>query len=320
MKLTSQPIFMEASCCPIKYDCSHNSTATQTSKTEMLNDNGIGGDVDGKITKNRGNGMNCDSNLLKKFLILIIFAPVCIDNDRSYQEGERFPLNDERPCEVCYCIKGLRKCVVKKCAPVIHGCVPKVPAHGACCPTSYDCRRRSLKFKRHSRQENEDEEEEVEEDNDTIDFFSLLFGTDEPKEETATATAVTTTTISTLPPFKALPSTTESSFFDFIRAGLEAIDANADKIDAQINKVPEKSSAAAATAHDEEEEDSSETFETSTKIKTSSVPTTTPLKETFTTLPSTTKFSTTTTTPRSTSNAPSVKSEIKTTTTTSGVF
>jgi hypothetical protein len=37
-----------------------------------------------------------------------------------------------------------------------------------------------------------------------------------------------------LPPFKALP-TTEKSFFDFIRAGLEIIDANADKIDHSLN-------------------------------------------------------------------------------------
>lgn len=171
--------------------------------------------------------------------IFLFLEKVCIENDRSYQEGERFPLKDDRPCEVCYCIKGIRKCVVKKCAPVIHGCVPKVPAHGACCPTSYDCRRRSLKFKRHSRQENQEEEEEdIEEDGDTIDFFSLLFGSDDIKTETTSVAPITSTiSTTTLPPFKVLPSTTESSFFDLLRAGLEIIDANAEKIDAEINKV-----------------------------------------------------------------------------------
>jgi hypothetical protein len=204
--------------------------------------------------------------LLNRIMFNSILQIVCNEDGRNYQEGERFPHNDQRPCEVCYCIKGVRKCVVKKCAPVIHGCVPKVPAHGACCPTSYDCRRRSLKFKRQSRQENE-EEEEVEEDGDTIDFFSLLFGSDDPKEEEVTTEVTSTTSESTsistttpLPPFKSLPSTTESSFFDFIRAGLEIIDANADKIDAQINKVVVTSTT----------ESTPETFKTGTPSSSSS--------------------------------------------------
>lgn len=163
----------------------------------------------------------------------------CIENDRFYDEGEKLPVDETRPCEVCYCIKGARKCTVKKCSPVIRGCVPKIHTEGSCCPTSYDCRR-SIKFKRESRQ-NEDEEEE-EEDNDSIDFFSLLFGSDDPKENEKQE-EVTQTSVQTLPPFKSLPpsssslSTTESSFFDLIRAGLEIIDANADKIDSQLNNV-----------------------------------------------------------------------------------
>lgn len=152
-----------------------------------------------------------------------------MENDRFYNEGEKLPSDDTRPCEVCYCIKGARKCTIKKCAPVIRGCIPKIHNEGSCCPTSYDCRR-SIKYKRESRQnDNEDEDE----DSDSIDFFSLLFGSDDPKEnEEATEVAV-----STLPPFKSLPSsapTTESSFFDLIRAGLEIIDANADKIAPQL--------------------------------------------------------------------------------------
>lgn len=226
---------MDASCCPIKYDCSHNSTALGMN-VEHNNVNKIAN----MKRKNRSNGKYlCDR---MRLIINTNIFPLkcklgCVENDKYYQEGERLPQNEKRPCEVCYCIKGVRKCAMKKCAPVIRGCIPKVPSQGACCPTSYDCRR-SMKFKRESRQENE-EEEDAEEDTDTIDFFSLLFGSDDPKEEEpvtdiSTTTLVSSTTTS-LPPFKALPVTTENSFFDLIRAGLEIIDANADKIDSQIN-------------------------------------------------------------------------------------
>lgn len=133
---------------------------------------------------------------------------------------------------MCYCIKSFRKCVVKKCAPLIRGCIPKIPKEGNCCPTSYDCSR-SLKLTRQIRQS---DEEEPEEDNESIDFFSLLFGSDEPPEEKKTDEEQSVAETTTLQPFKALPST-EKSFFDLIRAGLEIIDANADKINSQINEV-----------------------------------------------------------------------------------
>lgn len=80
-----------------------------------------------------------------------------------------------------------------------------------------------MKIRRQVRQHNE------EEDNDSIDFFSLLFGSDEPQEETKTESTVKFTEITTPQPFKVLP-TTEQSFFDFIRAGFEIIDKNADAI------------------------------------------------------------------------------------------
>lgn len=136
-------------------------------------------------------------------------------------------MNSKRPCEMCYCIKGFQKCVVKKCAPLIKGCLPKVPADGSCCPTSYDCSR-SLKIRRQVRQnENVEDDEEV-------DFFSLLFGSDEPQEEVKSEATVQFTETSTIQPFKILP-TTEQSFFDFIRAGLEIIDKNADKFSSVLS-------------------------------------------------------------------------------------
>ncbi|KAG5683349.1 hypothetical protein PVAND_012635 [Polypedilum vanderplanki] len=220
-----KPIFMEASCCPIKYDCNNNSnsSAIAISNKHQQQQQQYGSVNKFALVKrkNRSNG--------------------CVVGEKQFHEGERLPHDDERPCEVCYCIKGMRKCTIKKCAPVIRGCVPKIPITGSCCPTSYDCRR-SIKFKRESRQENENEEEEdetEEEDSDTIDFFSLLFGSDEPKEKEETMTPIATTTTAP-PPFKALPpssSSTESSFFDLIRAGLEMIDANADKIDTHLNSI-----------------------------------------------------------------------------------
>ena len=108
-----------------------------------------------------------------------------------------------------------------------------MPREGSCCPTSYDCSR-SLKVPRQIQQRDDDEAEE-EADTDSIDFFSLLFGSDEPPEDKRTET-LSVTESTTLPPFKALP-TTEKSFFDFIRAGLEIIDRNADKIDSSINDI-----------------------------------------------------------------------------------
>ena len=162
----------------------------------------------------------------------------CFEGGKYYQEGEKLPSDDKRPCDMCYCIKGLRKCVTKKCAPLIRGCIPRLPQKGTCCPTSYDCSR-SLKVTRQIQQQStdNDEEDEPEEDTDSIDFFSLLFGSDEPPEQqqnTEKADDIETTT--TLQPFKALP-TTEKSFFDFIRAGLEIIDANHEKIDSSLNDI-----------------------------------------------------------------------------------
>lgn len=136
---------------------------------------------------------------------------------------------------------------MKKCAPLIKGCVPKIPKEGNCCPTSYDCGR-SLKTRRQVRQENS--EDEAEEENDSIDFFSLLFGSDEPNEEVNTDDSAKVIETTTLQPFKVLP-TTEKSFFDLIRAGLEAIDDNADTIGSQINvmaKAPKNNKTSEATS------------------------------------------------------------------------
>lgn len=122
---------------------------------------------------------------------------------------------------------------MKKCAPLIKGCIPKIPEEGNCCPTSYDCSRSLKTVSRQVRQQNEDEPEE---ENDSIDFFSLLFGSDEPTDEGNIEEGTKVIETTTSQPFKVSPST-EKSFFDLIRAGLEAIEANADTIGSQINVV-----------------------------------------------------------------------------------
>lgn len=74
---------------------------------------------------------------------------------------------------------------------------------------------------------------------DSFDLLSLLFGPDDPSEDSAELKdehedikeVVQSTT---LVPFKAL-GTTERSFFDFLRAGLEIIDANEDPINSILS-------------------------------------------------------------------------------------
>jgi hypothetical protein len=227
-----------------------------------------------------------------------------------YQEGEKLPVNSKRPCEMCYCIKGFQKCVMKKCAPLIKGCLPKVPADGTCCPTSYDCSR-SLKIRRQVRQNDNTQEDD---ENDSIDFFSLLFGSaDEPQEEIKTETTERISEVTTIQPFKNLPTTEQNSFFDFIRAGLEIIDKNADKFNSVLNS--NFSSTTSTTTSDE-----TIILNTQTELKVDPTTTTTKPKVSHhsttgktpsTTTKSTTKISSTRTTKKT---RPSVASSSTTTT------
>lgn len=55
-----------------------------------------------------------------------------------YEEGQKLPYDEKYPCDVCFCIRGQKKCTPKQCAPAIRGCMPKVPK-GECCAVGYDC-------------------------------------------------------------------------------------------------------------------------------------------------------------------------------------
>ncbi|XP_062548952.1 uncharacterized protein LOC134213690 isoform X2 [Armigeres subalbatus] len=192
------PIFVDSACCPIRYDCTGKTPVKDVVSTESpnqirrINNRHYLRTVERKGDKNIG----------------------CTVDGRSYPEGERISSQD--PCQMCYCIRGVPKCTPKKCAPAIKGCTPRVP-RGECCAVRYDCK--IVDHKRHSSRKIEEEEE-------SFDFFSILFGPDpdEPKPEAKNATELVVTEA---PP---VSSTSEKSFFDFLKAGLEFIDSNSDDL------------------------------------------------------------------------------------------
>ncbi|XP_021703762.1 mucin-17 isoform X2 [Aedes aegypti] len=192
------PIFIDSACCPIRYDCTGKIPVKDVISTESpnqirrINNRHYLRTVERKGVRNVG----------------------CTIDGKSYPEGERIASQD--PCQVCFCIRGDQKCTPKKCAPAIKGCTPRVP-RGECCAVRYDCKIGDQK--RLSSRKIEEEEE-------PFDFFSILFGPDpdEPKPEAKNATELIVT--------EATPvsSTSEKSFFDFLKAGLEFIDSNADDL------------------------------------------------------------------------------------------
>ncbi|XP_058815483.1 uncharacterized protein LOC131678994 [Topomyia yanbarensis] len=187
------PIFIDSACCPIRYDCTGKIPLNEITSTESpnpvrrINNRHYLRTVEQKSYRNNG----------------------CEVNGKTYPEGERITSQD--PCEVCYCIRGARKCTPKKCAPAIKGCTPRVP-RGECCAVRYDCKQTFAR--------------KIEDEEESFDFFSILFGPDPdaPKEESKNVTEIQVT--------EATPvsSTSEKSFFDFLKAGLEFIDSNSDDL------------------------------------------------------------------------------------------
>uniref|UniRef100_A0A182VUU0 VWFC domain-containing protein n=1 Tax=Anopheles minimus TaxID=112268 RepID=A0A182VUU0_9DIPT len=198
--LTNQkcaPVFVDSACCPIRYDCS-GKTPIKNSATELSTESAnhvrrINNKHYQRMSERRGYRSNG-----------------CISGGHTYPDGEK--MKSEDPCEVCYCIRGQRKCTPKKCAPAIKGCTPRVP-RGECCAVRYDCKHGEQKpFGRKM----EDEEE-------SFDFFSILFGPDPdaPKEEAKNATKTIEVPVTEATP---VSTTSEKSFLDLLRAGLDFID------------------------------------------------------------------------------------------------
>uniref|UniRef100_A0A1A9VA74 VWFC domain-containing protein n=1 Tax=Glossina austeni TaxID=7395 RepID=A0A1A9VA74_GLOAU len=189
-----KPIFVDSTCCPVRYDCSSKSTGKssqeiryrKTSNKHYLR-------MSQRMQRNRG----------------------CTVDEQFYVEGQKMKADSDRPCDICFCIRGQRKCAPKKCAPALRNCMPVVPK-GQCCPSSYDCgSQRDYRRAYNSRQFN---------------LFSLLFGKDNDGDTNNTEYAVQ------YPhdrrpmkedSFLRKPSgSTEKSFFDTLREGLEFIDSN----------------------------------------------------------------------------------------------
>ncbi|EDS28173.1 conserved hypothetical protein [Culex quinquefasciatus] len=196
------PVFIDSACCPIRYDCTGKipvkeieASTEAPNMIRRINNRHYLRTVEQKTYKNAG----------------------CLIEGRSYPEGERIGSPD--PCQVCFCIRGAAKCTPKKCAPAIKGCTPRVP-RGECCAVRYDCK--------HGEQKNFGRK--IEDEEESFDFFSILFGPDpdEPKPEAKNATV-------TIPVTEPTPvsSTSEKSFFDFIKAGLDFIDSD-DLIDTTV--------------------------------------------------------------------------------------
>uniref|UniRef100_A0A182T3R3 VWFC domain-containing protein n=1 Tax=Anopheles maculatus TaxID=74869 RepID=A0A182T3R3_9DIPT len=191
------PVFVDSACCPIRYDCS-GKTPIKSSATELSTESAnhvrrINNKHYQRMSERRGYRSNG-----------------CIAGGHTYPDGEK--MKSEDPCEVCYCIRGQRKCTPKKCAPAIKGCTPRVP-RGECCAVRYDCKHGEQKpFGRKM----EDEEE-------SFDFFSILFGPDPdaPKEEAKNVTQTVEVPVTEASP---VSTTSEKSFLDLLRAGLDFID------------------------------------------------------------------------------------------------
>lgn len=186
-----KPIFVDSTCCPVRYDCSTKQTGKSSQEVRYRKTaNKHYMRMSQRLQRNRG----------------------CTVGQQFYVEGQKMKSDKDKPCDICFCIRGQRKCAPKKCAPALRNCIPVVPK-GQCCPSSYDCgSQRDYRRSQNSRQFN---------------LFSLLFGKDEDQDGNAAAEIPTQYPHDRDPrPTKQKTITTERSIFDTIREGLEFIDNN----------------------------------------------------------------------------------------------
>uniref|UniRef100_A0A182Q150 VWFC domain-containing protein n=1 Tax=Anopheles farauti TaxID=69004 RepID=A0A182Q150_9DIPT len=216
------PVFVDSACCPIRYDCT-GKTPIKSSTLELSTESAnhvrrINNKHYQRMSERRGYRSNG-----------------CTFGGHTYPDGEK--MKSEDPCEACYCIRGQRKCTPKKCAPAIKGCTPRVP-RGECCAVRYECKHGEQKpFGRKM----EDEEE-------SFDFFSILFGPDPdaPKEEAKNVTQPVEDPVTEPAP---VSTTSEKSFLDLLRAGLDFIDdAGEDELLLSTTSTPEASTATSTEA------------------------------------------------------------------------
>lgn len=119
-----RPLYAEGSCCPVHYDCSGNATSV----TEKSSSNSL---IQSNSVHNR--------NYLRKTK-LPENKGKCYAKGTSFFDGQKLPTDKNRPCEMCFCIRGNVMCTPKKCAPYIGNCKPLIP-DGECCAVGYECRK-----------------------------------------------------------------------------------------------------------------------------------------------------------------------------------
>lgn len=114
-----EPVMVDSACCPIRYDCSGNGATKarfQKKQNKPRSENKHYLRMTSRAQRSRG----------------------CLVDSVFYPEGEKLPANNTNACEICFCIRGSKRCTPKKCSPSIRNCKPMVP-EGQCCPASYDC-------------------------------------------------------------------------------------------------------------------------------------------------------------------------------------
>ncbi|XP_030383927.1 uncharacterized protein LOC115631351 [Scaptodrosophila lebanonensis] len=190
-----KPIFVDSTCCPVRYDCSTKTSGKSSQEVRYRkNSNKHFQRMSQRLQRNRG----------------------CTVGAQFYAEGQKMKSDVDRPCDICFCIRGTRRCAPKKCAPALKNCIPVVPK-GQCCPSSYDCgSQRDYRRSQNSRQFN---------------LYNLLFGKNE-KEGASTGTNgmaehypqdrhPTEASVGDAP-----QASSEKSILDTLREGLEFIDGN----------------------------------------------------------------------------------------------
>ncbi|XP_068150617.1 mucin-4 [Drosophila tropicalis] len=203
-----KPIFVDSTCCPVRYDCSSKTSGKSSQEVRYRKtSNKHFQRMSQRLQRNRG----------------------CTVGSQFYVEGQKMPSDKERPCDICFCIRGTRRCAPKKCSPALKNCIPVVPK-GQCCPSSYDCgSQRDYRRSQNSRQFN---------------LYNLFFGKEEQEvEAVANAALIPENKMAERYPLDrhptqgpllssgdALKASSEKSILDTLREGLEFIDGNNNKM------------------------------------------------------------------------------------------
>ncbi|KAL5282087.1 hypothetical protein ACFFRR_005381 [Megaselia abdita] len=192
-----KPIFVDSTCCPVRYDCNTKSIG----KSNLL----------------EGNYKRTTNKHYERMFQRLERNRGCTVDDKYYSEGQKMLQESNKPCDICFCIRGRRKCAPKKCSPSLRNCIPIVPK-GQCCPSSYECgNQKELNRFQRSHQSRQ------------FDLFSLIFGDDDDKHQNSQNYPSTIIE-------KVTETSKEKGFFDSIRYGLKFIDRNGNNVENILDK------------------------------------------------------------------------------------